>query len=150
MKAGANGYRLPTEAEWEYAARGGGTPSTTGSFAYKWAGTNTDEDILDGLRYYAWYSVNSSGDTHPVGGKTANGAQLYDMSGNVWEWCWDRRGTISTVPVTDPTGPALGSDRVFRGGSWNLYASACAVAARSNALSSDLRPDLGFRVACGN
>jgi formylglycine-generating enzyme required for sulfatase activity len=145
MKAGANGYRLPTEAEWEYAARGGGPASTSGSFADRWAGTNT------GMGNYAWYSSNAGNATHPVGTKTANGAELYDMSGNVYEWCWDRYGTISTGTAANPAGPATGSYRVFRGGSWSNIASLCAVVYRGS--SNLLLPgygynSIGLRVVC--
>jgi formylglycine-generating enzyme required for sulfatase activity len=144
MKDGANGYRLPTEAEWEYAARGG-TPSLTSPFTDKWAGT----DDPDELEEYAWYLDNSSSDTHPVGGKKKNDAALYDMSGNVWEWCWDWWGTIFTGPETDPKGPpASGSYRVFRGGSWFNAASSCAVALRIYNDPDGRGPGLGFRVVC--
>ncbi|MDR0586507.1 MAG: formylglycine-generating enzyme family protein, partial [Treponema sp.] len=142
MKPGANGYRLPTEAQWEYAARGGGTPSTISSFANKWAGTNTDAD----LGTYAWYYPGAGGATHTVGDKTANAAGLYDMSGNVWEWCWDWYDSVGTE--TPPTGAVSGSIRVIRGGSWYNIASACAVSIRSDAYPDYRYDDLGFRVAC--
>jgi uncharacterized protein YjdB len=99
----ANGYRLPTEAEWEYACRAGTTTAyNTGSTI----STNT-----------GWYSSNSNGTTHPVGQKTPNAWGLYDMHGNVWEWCWDRYGYYSSVAQTNPRGPVSGSWRVIRGGS---------------------------------
>jgi formylglycine-generating enzyme required for sulfatase activity len=144
MKPWAGGYRLPTEAEWEYAARGGGTPSPTGPFAYRWAGTDTESSLGD----YAWYDSNSGNATHPVGTKLANNAGLYDMSGNVYEWCWDSSGAVGTGPETDPAGSASGTDRVVRGGSWNRHPAACAVADRFNMDPPGYQGDhFGFRVA---
>jgi uncharacterized repeat protein (TIGR02543 family) len=152
MKAGANGYRLPTEAEWEYAARGGGPASTSGVFAYKWAGTNEES----ALGNYAWYRVNSSSlgsshadyGTHTVGTKAANGAQLYDMSGNVEEWCWDWYGSVGTGTAANPGGPATGTTRVLRGGGWDSAASNCAVASRYYCPPNYWNGYVGFRVVC--
>ena len=103
-------FRLPSEAEWEYAARGGNK-----SQGYKYSGSN----ILDNV---AWYGDNSGDETHPVKTKSPNELGIYDMSGNVWEWCQDWYGSYSFFSQTNPTGARLGSNRVYRGGSWNNYA----------------------------
>ena len=127
-------FRLPTEAEWEYAARGGNK-----SKGYKYAGSNTLSDV-------AWYSDNSSIKTHPVKQKQANELGLYDMSGNVWECCQDMKGNYSSSTQTNPTGPSSEYYRVYRGGSWLCIASNCRVANRSD-YSLDLRYiSLGLRV----
>ena len=129
-------YRLPTEAEWEYAARSGGKKE-------KWAGTSS-EISLDN---FAWYDVNSGNRTHPVGQKQPNGLGLYDMSGNVWEWCSDWYGLYPSGSVTNPTGPSSGTSRAFRGGSWDDHARLLRCANRLN-LWPDYRYNaLGFRLA---
>jgi formylglycine-generating enzyme required for sulfatase activity len=103
-----NGYHLPIEAQWEYACRAG---TTTAWF---------HGDMEPGLENCAWYDANSGDKTHEVGKKTANAFGLYDMHGNVWEWCWDRYGEYPTGTETDPTGGAVsGANRVGRGGSWH-------------------------------
>ena len=128
-------FRLPTEAEWEYAARGGNR-----SIGYKYAGS-------DNLGNVAWYTDNSGNETHPVGQKSPNELGLYDMSGNVWEWCQDWKGDYSSSSQTNPTGPAGGSRRVYRGGSWNRYARICRSSIRSSSSPSDRFGNLGLRLA---
>ncbi|UTD01601.1 SUMF1/EgtB/PvdO family nonheme iron enzyme [Treponema socranskii subsp. buccale] len=146
------GYRLPTEAEWEYAAR--------------WQGSNTENAEQYGDVYLtklnsasgakdkwdtaetgevAWYRGNSDNKTHPVGKKRANALGLHDMSGNVWEWCFDWYGDIAANTVTDPQGAASGFYRVHRGGGWNDYN--CTVGARSGSSPGNEDDYLGFRLA---
>ena len=113
-----NGFRLPTEAEWEWAAKGGKD--------YKWAGTNEKAQLVN----YAWYKNDDGGDanskTHQVKLKSANGYGLYDMSGNVWECCWDRFGSFSCPLPPDYAGVAYGITRAKRGGGWNIFADGTA------------------------
>ena len=134
----ANGYRLPTEAEWEYSSRGG----VNWTDNYRYSGTT------DNLGDYAWYSSNSSSQTHEVGSKLPNQLDIYDMSGNVYEWCNDRYSSnyYSSSPVDNPTGPDSGSGRVRRGGYWDGYAVGCRVANRSNYSPGYGYHDLGFRI----
>ncbi|MHC6203564.1 SUMF1/EgtB/PvdO family nonheme iron enzyme, partial [Breznakiellaceae bacterium SP9] len=127
----ANGYRLPTEAEWEYACR---------------AGTTTPYSSGSSVDNAGWYSSNSGWKTHPVGTKQANAWGLYDMHGNVGEWCWDRDGGYSSDSQTDPMGAASGSIRVWRGGSWRYHAAYLRSAARNNYTPTTRYIDLGFRV----
>jgi len=128
-------YRLPTEAEWEYAARGGNQ-----SVGYTYAGSNALAEV-------GWCNDNSSSKTHPVGQKKANELGLYDMSGNVYEWCQDWRGDYSSTAQTNPKGAISGSDRVIRGGSWYFIARFCRVSYRSLNTPTYRNDYLGFRLA---
>ncbi len=133
----APGYRLPTEAEWEYACRAGTT--TRYSFG----------DQESGLDRHAWYSGNSNGQTHPVGEKKPNAFGLHDMHGTLWEWCWDvyTADYYHQSPSDDPRGPDHGSDRVVRGGGWASAAEDCHAASRSGDPPSFAFPYLGLRLA---
>jgi formylglycine-generating enzyme required for sulfatase activity len=111
-------YRLPTEAEWEYAARGGNK-----SKGYKYSGSNNIDEV-------AWYDGNSGDKTNEVGTKSPNELGIYDMSGNVWEWVSDRYGKYTSEAKTNPTGPSSGSYRVIRGGGWGNGARVCRVSNR--------------------
>ncbi|WP_251623673.1 SUMF1/EgtB/PvdO family nonheme iron enzyme [Odoribacter lunatus] len=127
-------YALPTEAQWEYAARGGNK-----SKGYKYSGSNTIGNV-------AWYYNNTGNYTYPVGTKQSNELGIYDMSGNVWEWCNDWYDSYSSDAQTDPTGPETGSSRVLRGGSWSSYAGGCRVSYRSSYYPSYCNYYYGFRV----
>ncbi len=128
-------FRLPTEAEWEFAARGG---KKSGHFKY--SGSNEIDKV-------AWYDGNSDDETHPVGTKEANGLGLYDMSGNVWEWCEDLYGEYDGNPQTNPKGAVKGSIRLYRGGSWNFSARRCRVSSRSYSTPGYRCRNLGLRLA---
>ena len=134
-KAAGYVYRLPTDAEWEYACRAG--TKTVYSFG-------DDESQLGD---FEWYYENSDGGTHPVGQKTPNGLGLYDMHGNVWEWCENRFYYYAKDSVRDPLGPSSGSNRVSRGGSYLTLASHCRSAVRFQLKPTESFSTLGFRVA---
>jgi formylglycine-generating enzyme required for sulfatase activity len=133
----ANGYRLPTEAEWEYACRAG----TTTDFSF-----GLDPDLL---KAHAWYMGNSKSRTHPVGSKLPNGFGLFDVHGNVDEWCWDWHGPYEGDAV-DPVGPPSGTGRVARGGGWYLLVPRQLQSAfRPMQPPNQRSPTTGFRLACG-
>ena len=127
-------FRLPTEAEWEYAARGGKK-----SRGCQYSGSNNLSDV-------AWYWDNSGSKTHAVGSKQSNELGIYDMSGNVWEWCQDWHGRYSKSSQTNPTGATSGSGRVSRGGCWIGDAGLCRSSYRSDDAPDDRNSDLGFRL----
>ncbi len=129
-------FRLPTEAEWEYAARGGSRSNRT-----KYAGSRSIGSV-------AWYTDNSGSKTHPVKGKSPNELGLYDMSGNVWEWCgdWYGKSYYSNSPSSDPKGPSTGSRRVLRGGGWNYRAGGCRVSNRHYGTPVSRYDYFGFRL----
>ncbi|MBI5549563.1 MAG: formylglycine-generating enzyme family protein, partial [Deltaproteobacteria bacterium] len=135
------GYRLPTEAEWEYAYRAG----TTTAF-YNGGITATDCSMDAKLNAIGWYCGNAADTTHRVGQKAANGWGLFDMSGNVYEWCWDWYGSYSGA-VTDPAGPGSGASRVYRGGSWFNTAQNTRAAYRFNGPPDYPNVNLGLRLA---
>ena len=126
----AAGFRLPSEAEWEYACRAG-----------------TPGDRYGEIEEIAWYKDNSDGTTHGVGKKLPNAWEIYDMLGNVWEWCWDSYGNYPTRDTTEWRGADQGHDRVFRGGSWNNNPESCRASLRLYVDPSFHDHDLGFRLA---
>ena len=153
---GKKGFRLPTEAEWEYAARWqGSNTENAAQYGDVWltklnsaSGAKADWKDSAETGAVAWYWNNSGGETHPVGKKRANALGLHDMSGNVWEWCFDWYDDIEANTVTDPQGGASGSYRVLRGGSWYFYARYCTVGVRGYYSPDYWSFYLGFRLAC--
>lgn len=128
-------FRLPTEAEWEFACRGGNN-----SRGYKYSGSNYIDNV-------AWYDGNSGDKTHPVATKSPNELGIYDMSGNVWEWCADWYGDYSSGRQTNPKGPYGGSGRVLRGGSWIIIAGCCRSSYRDGYIPTYRFNNLGLRLA---
>ena len=151
------GFRLPTEAEWEYAARWQNDSTNAEQYGEVWliklnsaSGAKGNWEDAEKTGEVAWYSGNADSKAHPVGTKKANALGLHDMSGNVWEWCFDRYGNIEAEDVMDPQGaPAASvSGRVRRGGSWFNFANYCVVGFRINRNPGNSNFNLGFRVAC--
>jgi len=133
---GIGKFRLPTEAEWEYACRAGSTTR------FPWG----NDPNYSQLRQYAWYDGNSNGTSHSVGQKKPNAWGLYDMHGNVWEWCSDFYGDYSSGNQTDPRGATSGSYRVMRSGGWDNFAEQLRSAYRSGDKPTFADVDLGFRL----
>jgi len=128
-------YRLPTEAEWEYAARGGNR-----SKGYKYAGSNNPDEVV-------WHHFNSGDKPHSIGSKSPNELGIYDMSGNVWEWCSDWYGDYTSAAQTNPKGADSGKSKVLRGGSWNFLPRDCRVSNRYDSNPGSRYNLYGFRLA---
>jgi formylglycine-generating enzyme required for sulfatase activity len=137
----ADGYRLPTEAEWEYACRAGATTAlANGDLSV--VACNADPNLSN----LGWYCSNANSNTSETGQKATNDFGLYDMHGNVWEWVWDWYGAYSAAPSTDPIGPDTGLFKVIRGGGWLYGAQRCRSAHRRPAAPGSVSSDLGFRI----
>jgi len=133
-QATGKNYRLPTEAEWEYAAGGGNK-----GYGFTYSGSNNIDKV-------AWYTVNNNRGPEPVGTKDANELGIYDMSGNVWEWCNDWYGDYPNTPQTDPQGPMNGEYLVIRGGCFNSYEEWCRVTMRMRSYPNSYSHNVGFRL----
>ena len=136
-------YRLPTEAEWEYAC-GGGAQASGSAERTLWAGTSIENQ----LQNYAWFYDNSGGKSHAVGGKLPNRLGIYDMSGNIAEWCSDWYGPYNSGSQTNPQGPPTGNARVIRGSSWAFLPDHCRTASRAYEYPGTKSNTVGFRVVC--
>jgi formylglycine-generating enzyme required for sulfatase activity len=142
QREGDNNYRLPTEAEWEYACRAGSiTAFANGSITETGCGHDPNLDVM------GWYCGNSGKEPHPVAQRKSNALGLYDMHGNIWEWCQDWYGPYPSGDAIDPTGPSSGSDRIIRGGGWHEDVEGCRSALRVGRAPASKAGTLGFRLA---
>lgn len=142
QREGGNRYRLPTEAEWEYTCRAGSTTAlANGSISKTGCGHDPNLDVM------GWYCGNSGKKPHPVTQRKPNAFGLYDMHGNIWEWCQDWYGPYPSGHVSDPTGPSSGSVRVLRGGGWHEDVEGCRSALRVGRPPTSRAGTLGFRLA---